>query len=83
MAVGRHGGRLLHRGALDREMPLQPRGKDLSFRVLAQAFRSVLANECQQLGLVLPPAIMLMLAGVIQRIQPVHGLLRRVDIFKA
>jgi hypothetical protein len=47
-------------------MPLQPRGKDLGFRVLAQAFRPVLANECQQLGLVLPPAIVLMLAGMIQ-----------------
>ena len=58
--------RLLHRGALGREMPLQPRGKDLGFRILAQAFRLVLANECQQLGLVLPPAIVLMLAGMIQ-----------------
>jgi hypothetical protein len=64
-------------------MLLQPRGKDLGFRVLAEAFRPVLPNEREQLGLVLPPAIVLVLARVIQRIQAVHGLLRRVDILKA
>src|SRR5215831_7132066 len=42
VAVGRHGGRPLQCGALDREMLLQPRRKDLGFRVLAQAFRPVL-----------------------------------------
>jgi hypothetical protein len=46
-------------------MLLQPHGKDLGFRVLAEAFRPVLANERQQLGLVLPPAIVLVLARVI------------------
>ena len=55
----------------------------MGFCVLAQAFRPIFANERQQLGLVLPPAIVLVLARVIQRIQPVHGLLRGVDILKA
>ena len=45
VAVGRPRGRLLQSGVLDREMPLQPLGKDLGFRILAQAFRPVLANE--------------------------------------
>jgi hypothetical protein len=55
----------------------------LGFRVFAQAFCPVLANERQQLGLVLPPAVVVLPAGVIERIQTPHGLLRRWDILEA
>src|SRR6267142_2998986 len=60
--VGRQGGKRLQSRAPDGEMLLEPLCEDLGFGVFAQTFRPVLANERQQLRLVLPAAIVLVLA---------------------